>query len=48
MISRKRVLRALRQEEPDRVWRFYRDVPEVDARLRRDLGCGSRDELLER
>ena len=47
MIPRERVLRAVRHQETDRVPLFYRDVPEVDARLRRDLGLGSRDELLE-
>jgi uroporphyrinogen decarboxylase len=47
MTSRERVLAALRHEETDRVPLFYRDVPEVDARLRRDLGVASRDELLE-
>jgi len=31
----------------DRVPLFYRDVPEVDLRLRRELGVQSRDELLE-
>jgi len=37
----------MRHEETDRVPLFYRDVPDVDARLRRDLGMNSRDELLE-
>ena len=47
MTSRERVLQAVQHREPDRVPLFYRDVPEVDARLRRDLGLQSRDELLE-
>ena len=37
----------MRHEEPDRVPLFYRDIPEVDARLRRDLGVDSREELYE-
>ena len=48
MTPRERVLKAVRHEEPDRVPRFYRDVPEVEVRLRRDLGCDTRDALLER
>ncbi len=47
MTPRERVLRAVQHQEPDRVPLFYRDVPDVDARLRRDLGLESRDELLE-
>ncbi len=47
MTPRERVLLAVRHREPDRVPLFYRDVPEVDARLRRDLGLKTRDELLE-
>jgi uroporphyrinogen decarboxylase len=47
MTSRERVLQAAQHRETDRVPLFYRDVPEVDARLRRDLGLQSRDELLE-
>ncbi|NLX96243.1 MAG: uroporphyrinogen-III decarboxylase [Rhodopirellula sp.] len=46
MKPRDRVLKALRHEQPDRVPLFYRDVPEVDQRLRRDLSIDSRDELL--
>jgi uroporphyrinogen decarboxylase len=45
--ARERVLAASRHEETDRVPLFYRDVPEVETRLCRDLGAGSRDELLE-
>ena len=47
MTPRERVLRAVRRESTDRVPLFYRDVPEVDLRLRRDLGFSTRDELLE-
>lgn len=47
MNSRQRVLKALRHEEPDRVPLFYRDVPEVEKRLLKDLDLESRDELLE-
>ncbi|MBC8875730.1 MAG: uroporphyrinogen-III decarboxylase [Planctomycetes bacterium] len=47
MTPRERVLRAVQHQEPDRVPLFYRDVPDVDVRLRRDLGLQSRDELLE-
>ena len=38
---------AMRGEESDRVPLFYRDVPEVEERLRRDLGVADRDALLE-
>lgn len=47
MNSRQRVLKALRHEEPDRIPLFYRDVPEVEKRLLRDLDLECRDELLE-
>lgn len=47
MTPRERVMRAVGREETDRVPLFYRDVPEVDARLRRDLGLATRDDLLE-
>jgi uroporphyrinogen decarboxylase len=47
MTSRERVLKAVRHEETGRVPLFYRDVPEVDVRIRRDLGVSTRDELLE-
>ena len=47
MNHRERVLTAARHEEPDRVPLFYRDVPEVEERLLRDLGLADRDALLE-
>ena len=47
MTPRERVLRAVQHQEPDCVPLFYRDVPDVETRLRRDLGLQSRDELLE-
>jgi len=43
---RERVLQAVRHQEPDHVPLFYRDVPDVAARLCRDLVVSSRDELL--
>ena len=46
MKHRERVLTALRHEEPDRVPLFYRDVPEVDQRIQRDLGLRDREALL--
>lgn len=46
MTHRERVLTAVRYEEPDRVPLFYRDVPEVDERLQRDLHLADREELL--
>lgn len=47
MTPRERVLQAVQHREPDRIPLFYRDVPAVDARLRRDLGVRCRDELLD-
>ncbi len=47
MLPRERVRRAFAREATDRVPLFYRDVPEVEARLRADLGLDSRDALLE-
>ncbi|MCX6997018.1 MAG: uroporphyrinogen-III decarboxylase [Kiritimatiellaeota bacterium] len=47
MTPRERVLQAVQHREPDRVPLFYRDVPAVEARLRRDLGLPSREALLE-
>jgi hypothetical protein len=47
MTPRERVLEAVQHRETDRVPLFYRDVPQVSARLRRDCGLQSRDELLE-
>ncbi len=46
MNHRERVMAALRREEPDRVPFFYRDVPEVESRLCRDLGLPDREALL--
>jgi uroporphyrinogen decarboxylase len=45
---RERVVTAMRRQEPDRVPLFYRDVPEVEARLLRDLGLPDRESLLRR
>ncbi|AQT68678.1 methylcobalamin:coenzyme M methyltransferase [Anaerohalosphaera lusitana] len=47
MISRERVLLALNHIEPDRVPFFYRDVPEAEFHVLKELGLSSRDELLE-
>ncbi len=46
MTHRERVLRALNHTEPDRVPLFYRDVPEVEQRLLKDLSLRDREELL--
>lgn len=46
MTHRERVLTALSHREPDRVPLFYRDVPEVEQRLLRDLALKDREELL--
>ena len=46
MNPRERVLTALGRAEPDRVPVFYRDVPEVGARLIRELGLRDREDLL--
>ncbi len=46
MTPRQRVLTAMRHERPDRVPLFYRDVPEVRARLMAHFGCRTFDELL--
>ena len=46
MKPRQRVLTALRHQEPDRVPLFYRDVPEVETRLLKDLCLNDREELL--
>lgn len=48
MTHRERVLASMRRQEPDRVPLFYRDVPEVEARLRADLGLPDRESLLRR
>ncbi len=47
MQPKERVLAALRHEEPDRVPLFYRDVPEIEERLCRDLGLPDREALLQ-
>lgn len=46
MKPRERVLAAVAHRETDRVPLFYRDEPEVDQRLRRDLGLATREDLL--
>jgi uroporphyrinogen decarboxylase len=48
MTPRRRVLTAMRHEAPDRVPHFYRDVPEVETRLLRDLDLPDREALLRR
>ena len=47
MTPRERVLTAMEHRAPDRVPLFYRDVPEVEQRLLRDLGLKDRQELLQ-
>jgi uroporphyrinogen decarboxylase len=47
MTPRERVLTSLQHKEPDRVPLFYRDVPEVERRLLRDLGLKDREGLLQ-
>lgn len=47
MNSRQRVLTAMKHEPPDRVPLFYRDVPEVEKRLLKDLDVQDRSALLE-
>lgn len=46
-MPRQRVLNALQHHEIDRVPLFYRDVPEVEDRLLRDLGLDDREKLLQ-
>ena len=46
MTSKERVLTSVRHQQPDRVPLFYRDVPEVEARLLNDLGLSDREALL--
>lgn len=46
MTPRDRVLAAASHREPDTVPLFYRDVPDVERRLLKDLGLASREELL--
>ena len=48
MNHRDRVLTSMHRQEPDRVPLFYRDVPEVEARLLRDLELPDRESLLRR
>ena len=47
MTHRGSVLTALGHKEPDRVPLFYRDEPEVEGRLLRDLGLDDRQALLQ-
>ncbi len=46
MNPRERVLASLGRAEPDRVPLFYRDVPEVEARLIRELGLRDSEDIL--
>lgn len=45
--SRQRVMDAMNLKKPQRVPFFYRDVPEVEERLKRDLQLRNREEILE-
>lgn len=47
MNPRTRVLKSMNHEQPDRVPLFYRDVPEVEAKLLKELELRNRDELLD-
>ncbi|TKG94604.1 uroporphyrinogen-III decarboxylase [Puteibacter caeruleilacunae] len=47
MNSKERVLKVLRNEEPDRVPLMYRDVPEVRSRLKNDLNLSTDEELFQ-
>ncbi|MCU4165175.1 uroporphyrinogen decarboxylase family protein [Carboxylicivirga caseinilyticus] len=47
MIHKERVLKALNNEQPDRVPFFYWDVPEFGVKLMKHLGLENRDQLLE-
>jgi len=47
MTHKDRVLRALSHQRTDRVPFMYRDVPEVRARLKKELGLANDDELFE-
>lgn len=47
MIHKERVLKALNNEQPDRVPFFYWDVPEFGVKLMKHLGLETRDQLLE-
>ena len=46
MTRRERVLTARNHKEPDRVPLFYRDVPEVEERLLKDLDLCDQEALL--
>ncbi len=48
MTPRDRVMAALAHQPTDRVPLFYRDIPEVRARLQADLGCPDFEALLRR
>jgi uroporphyrinogen decarboxylase len=48
MTSKDRVLNAVNRNKNDRIPLFYRDVPEVDRRLRDELEVTTRDQLLEK
>ncbi len=45
--SKQRVLNAVRHREPDRVPLFYRDEPEVEARLLKDLNLPDGEALMQ-
>ena len=47
MTSKERVMKSMNGEKIDHVPLFYRDVPEVEKRLKKDLGLKTRDEILE-
>jgi uroporphyrinogen decarboxylase len=47
MTHKERVLQSLNHHETDRVPFMYRDVPEVRARLKRDLGLANDEELFQ-
>ena len=47
MTHKERVYTSMRHRMPDRVPLFYRDVPDVEERLLKDLKLETRDELLE-
>lgn len=47
MTPKQRVLQGVRHKEPDRIPLMYRDVPEVRARLLKDLDCKDDEELFQ-
>ena len=47
MTHKERVLKALSYQETDRVPLMYRDIPDVRARLKKDLNFNTDDELFE-